>query len=892
MSTLPKELAELQEQIEEYARAYGLDFWEIRYQMLDYNTLNLVAAYDGFPVRYPHWRFGMEYQRLSKSYAYGLHRIYEMVINTNPCYAYLLTSNLMVDQKLVMAHVCGHADFFKNNLWFAHTNRKMLDEVANHAARIRNYIEKYGVETVETFLDACLSLDNLIDIHAPGITRRPEVVLVEDTPPTIRKIKANVYMDDYINPPEFLAEQQRKLDEDQKQRRNIPEQPERDILLFLLEYAPLENWQRDLLGIVREEAYYFAPQRQTKIMNEGWACAVGETLVKTTQGLLRLEHIVNHQLPVFVCDGQQQQRVYDYACVGTKDTVRIVTRRGVVLEGATTHRIKLADGTWACLDSVKIGDKVKLAPGTRVWATQEFPVRWNFLTRLTLQDTADLADVSVDTIIRRRQGRNVEKTAVVDAAIAVYEGQLEEVGMIQPTRRKPIRIPSTINESFAEFLGLLTGDGHISQVKRVLGLTSGDIEQARRFLQLAEELFGVEGSITKDDNRYRANIYSLELAALLMSLGICSGPAARYKQVPSCILQSPENVVAAFLRGLFDTDGYAGKQGVILSTSSQEMGQCVQEILLNFGILSHRRHQMDGCWHLHIAGQSVCRYQQLVGFGLKRKQGALESYIASHKWFKEESCDDEIVTITHGRREVFDISVAETHCYAAGGLINHNSFWHSTIMTQKALKPDELIDYAEHHSGTVAMHPGRLNPYRMGLELLKDIEDRWNRGAFGPEYEMCDDERERQAWDRHLGLGREKVFEVRRIYNDVGFIDTFLTEEFARKHKLFAFAYNEDTEQYEISSRDFQEVKRRLLFQLTNFGQPIIDVVDANYDNRGELYLVHRHEGVDLDGGYAEATLANLHTVWGRPVHLETAVSDNGNILFSHGPEGSRHRKL
>ncbi|HUM68964.1 MAG TPA: SpoVR family protein, partial [Chloroflexota bacterium] len=180
------ELARLQQEIEEIARSYGLTFPEVRYEMVDYKTVNLLAAYDGFPIRYPHWRFGMEYERLSKSYAYGLHRIYEMVINTEPIYAYLLQSNLMVDQKLVMAHVCGHADFFANNLWFAHTNRKMLDEVANHAARIRNYMDRYGQETVESFLDACLSLDNLIDIHAPGVQRRA-VVDEDETPQTVKK---------------------------------------------------------------------------------------------------------------------------------------------------------------------------------------------------------------------------------------------------------------------------------------------------------------------------------------------------------------------------------------------------------------------------------------------------------------------------------------------------------------------------------------------------------------------------------------------------------------------------------------------------------------------------------------------------------------------------------
>ena len=105
---------------------------------------------------------------------YGLQKIYEMVINNDPCYAYLLRCNQLVDQKLVMAHVYGHNDFFKNNVWFSQTNRKMMDEMANHGNRIRSYMERYGEETVENFIDSCLSLENLIDIHSPFIKRRDD----------------------------------------------------------------------------------------------------------------------------------------------------------------------------------------------------------------------------------------------------------------------------------------------------------------------------------------------------------------------------------------------------------------------------------------------------------------------------------------------------------------------------------------------------------------------------------------------------------------------------------------------------------------------------------------------------------------------------------------------
>ena len=164
---LPDDLRAIQLETEAHARDYGLDFYDTIFEVLDYDELSEIAALGGFPNRYPHWRFGMEYQQLAKGYRYGLQKIYEMVINNDPCYAYLLRCNQMVDQKLVMAHVYGHNDFFKNNIWFSQTNRKMMDEMANHGNRIRSCMERHGEETVENFIDSCLSLENLIDIYSP-----------------------------------------------------------------------------------------------------------------------------------------------------------------------------------------------------------------------------------------------------------------------------------------------------------------------------------------------------------------------------------------------------------------------------------------------------------------------------------------------------------------------------------------------------------------------------------------------------------------------------------------------------------------------------------------------------------------------------------------------------
>ena len=208
--TLPPKLREIQLQMEELAKSYGLDFFETIFEVLDLEELCMFAAYGGFPVRYPHWRFGAEYDQLVKTHMYGLQRIYEMVINNDPCYAYLLNTNEMVDQKLVIAHVYGHCDFFKNNAWFAQTNRKMLDQMANHATRINRYVDRFGFEKVEEFIDACLSLEDLIDMHsmhikrAPDVTPLPHAALLRDDDfeyMQTGRLPSKGYMDSFINPP-------------------------------------------------------------------------------------------------------------------------------------------------------------------------------------------------------------------------------------------------------------------------------------------------------------------------------------------------------------------------------------------------------------------------------------------------------------------------------------------------------------------------------------------------------------------------------------------------------------------------------------------------------------------------------------------------------------------
>jgi stage V sporulation protein R len=487
------ELLALKNEIEGYAIEYGLSFFPQVFEVCDYDTINILAAQGGFPSRYPHWKFGMDYDQLSKGYTYGLQKIYEMVINTDPCYAYLLQANNWVDQKIVMAHVYGHNDFFKNNAWFSNTNRKMMDVMANHGTKIRRYMERYGADTVETFIDKVLSLENLLDIselfETSDLKRRRSDQDIQEK----EESDDDGYLIDDRSAAlkSFMRSKARSNKKEEAPKENDDELPAerahertRDVLGYLVQYAPIEEWQADIIGILREEAYYFLPQRLTKIMNEGWA-----------------------------------------------------------------------------------------------------------------------------------------------------------------------------------------------------------------------------------------------------------------------------------------------------------------------------------------------------------------------------------------------------------------SYWHSKIMTERALESSEIVDFADKHAGVMAMSRQQINPYKVGIELFRDIEYRWDRGMFGKDYNECSDMTEKLRWDKKLGLGKEKIFEVRKSHNDISFIDEFLTPEFCERQQLFTYKYNPRTGRFEIDSKDFAAIKQKLLSQLTNFGQPIIEVEDGNFMNRKELLLSHVHYGVDLDVNFANETLRNLYAIWRRPVNLKTKYEDKEVIFQFDGKE-------
>ncbi len=258
-----EDLQKWDEKIFKVVEGVGLDCYPQEFEICDQNEMLGYIAYTGMPSHYPHWSFGKAFERQKTLYKTGISGLpYEMVINSNPCLAYLMKDNTLLLQILTIAHVYGHNDFFKNNHTFAYSQADyMIEQFKSHADRIREYIEdpSIGQKAVENILDAAHALR----YQCHRNLQIPKLSLKEQRERAIARAQHNYKDFDHLKqraayvPPDL---------------HKIPLEPDEDLLLFIRDYHPLlEDWQKDLLTIVAEENRYFLPQMETKIMNEGWA---------------------------------------------------------------------------------------------------------------------------------------------------------------------------------------------------------------------------------------------------------------------------------------------------------------------------------------------------------------------------------------------------------------------------------------------------------------------------------------------------------------------------------------------------------------------------------------------------------------------------------------------
>lgn len=249
--------------IRDQVEAFGLDCYAQEFELCDHHDMLAYMAYSGMPSHYPHWSYGKSFEKLKTLYDYGVSGLpYEMVINSDPALAYLMAGNSLLLQILTIAHVYGHNDFFKNNFTFRSTRAEYtIGTFKAHAQRVRTYHEdpSIGLDRVETILDAA---------HALSLQCRRNLAVHKLSEEDARKAA----LDAAAPRPDPFQRIHRAPEYVEPDLRKTPVVPDQDLLLFIRDHNPyLSEWEKDLLTIAHEEAQYFIPQIETKIMNEGWA---------------------------------------------------------------------------------------------------------------------------------------------------------------------------------------------------------------------------------------------------------------------------------------------------------------------------------------------------------------------------------------------------------------------------------------------------------------------------------------------------------------------------------------------------------------------------------------------------------------------------------------------
>ncbi|WP_277552816.1 SpoVR family protein [Halobaculum limi] len=587
------ELEEPVARARELAHKLGLQPYPVNYWVVTHEEMNQLIAYDGFQTRYPHWRWGMKYDRQRKQDTFGMGKAFEIVNNDNPCHAFLQESNTLADQKAVITHVEAHADFFRNNEWFGRFagDREDPDAAAmleRHAATIANYIDDPEVDRgdVERLIDAVLCVEDAIDQYRALAAERggedPEETLI-DIEERLDRLGLSPEVRDQVFDQAWI--------DDQRATEHLPE-PRPDVLAYLREHGKRfdeeegkavdrEPWMDEVIELLRREAYYFAPQRLTKVMNEGWA-SYWESLM-----------------------------MGDERFAGDDEFVTYADHMSRVLASPGLNPYALGLAIWQYVENTanrrEVVDKLLRVEG----------VTWR-----NFHDTVDF-DVVADVL-------------EPDPAIA--------------------------------------------------GLTSETLDD-----------------LDPDDPRVDAE--ALERAR----------------------------------EGDLDADAYP--------------------------------------W-------AVLTYE-----------GLCERHFSLAKPANRGFCS------RVGRSEL-----------------------------------------------------ERLARYMFDDEVYSDVES--------------------ALADVDYGAGWDRMREVRESHNDVTFIDEFLTQEFVVEGNYFTYEYSHGTGGYRVASVDPDDVKKKLLLRFTNFGKPTIAVYDGNYDNRGELLLGHRYNGVALDIPQATKTLERVFELWGRPVNLATIVTE------------------
>lgn len=927
---IPEELKVLIPDIFKACRDYGLDFYPTVVQMLSYDEISEVAAYGGFPVRYPHWQWGMEYEELQRGYEYGMHRIYEMVVNCCESGTHTITDQgtktigeLRVGDKVFSRNgirtVVAVKKQQKSKVMKIHLNEHASPVTCtpNHKWLVLRSIEPEWVET-KNLLSGDIVLagskyENFLN-YAPKIEWNYSTV-VESTLSNVRwKLKE-------IFPPTQMN----------------------------LELA-------ELLGIVTGDGSCGVPSAENVI-----SVCIDKKLKKYQERVLDLFSEVfvgadniklNEKETVSTVDLCSKAAVDYFDTIGFKKGSIFETKRVPDIIWKSSNEFKAAylrglfdtDG-YVCgtlgmscknEDLAKDVQLLLLELGIRSKVNRVCNDH-NNISVITIKGRTNVElykkyigfslhykNDNLNDLIKsnRSSGKNgLKLRSIQDYVVSIIENIPNQKKL--PTWIRRFKYLSKNKDygfnSILSFSLRAKSEGY-NGFNKIIDLLETPMYEVDFVEELSEEIETIDIALDHDDHDFLANG--------LMSHN--TNPCYLYCLDSNTTIDN----VTVIAHALGHNDFF--KNNVFFEKTSQNMmnqlannGTRIRKYMARWG-KEKVTEFIDHCLRIttlidpskawdkkqikDVIIKDTRKWSHPRRLNVNEDHEYMDRYINKPEWIKkqnekikEKELYEELELFNNPTKDIMpfirdnaplkpwqaDIMAMlyQESIYFAPQrttkMLNEGwaSFIDSQIMCREnfvslGLKPGEtsIIEYAKHKMGVLG---GKYssNPYKLGYSLFLDIEDRWNKGKFGTEYDSCTDMNQKMNWDLNLGLGKEKIFEVRKNYNDFTALLAFFTPEFCEKHEFFNWKRYPGGD-VKLENRNFKEIKKNLCQRYVNGGLPEIVLVDPNHKGKGYMFLEHKFEGRELHMKYLEPVLQSLYYFWKNDIYLSTKNTDGEEIIY------------
>ena len=920
---MPEELKRLLPEIYRRVHDFGCDFHPTVVEMLTYDEISEIAAYGGFPVRYPHWRWGMEYEELQQGYMHGMHRIYEMVVNC--CFSATQVVTKECGSKQIKDVVAGE-HVLSGQGW----RKVLLVKKQNKSRTMRLNIDEFFPATICT------------NNHKWKCLRGgfPKWVKTKDIVPGDVIMAGGRYEDFLGNPSSISWSPEKVIGETAnniKHRLKMISPPSK----MTLELA-------ELLGIASGDGSV-GTQRMSNMI----CVCVHKPLEDYKSRVMNLFEKVFGVKPKL----HIKKKSVDNVVLCSKMAVDYLNEIGFK-KGSTYKTKRVPWSIW------RSSNEYRAAYLRGIFDTDGYCGKYLSVSCFSDDLASDIQLLLLEMGIRSKYKRI--KNNNNEIAVLTIKGK-RNVRLFRKLIGFSLAYKS---ERLDRLCGISSGvgrgqkmEGFIKRIFELIDTVDRQPDWMYRFRRCSKELtsnaywnfldkcvsngYTQFGELLKIAQTPLYEVKSVEEDEIQETYDIAldhddhdflANGLVSHNTNPCYLYCLDSNTLVDNVTVVAHALGHADffKNNIYFAQTSQNMmnelanhGTRIRRYMTRWGkerVTEFIDHVLrietlidtSEAWEPKRYKDSITKdsrkYHHPSRLKIDEDHDYMEGYLNTEEWIRKQHETIDKIEVA----EYLDMFVGSTKNIM--GFIRDNAPlkpWESDIVSMLyeesmyfapqrmtkvinegwasytdyniisrqglaslGLEHDSsgIIEYAQHKMGVLG---GKYstNPYKLGFNLFCDIEDRWNKGKFGDEWENCTDIRAKENWDQNLGLGNEKVFEVRKIYNDVTLISEFFTPEFCEKYEFFEWKKYPNGE-YKIESKDHKKIKAKLIDRHTNGGLPDIRLVDSNHKGKGIMFLQHNWTGRPLHDAYVGPVLESLRKLWKNDVCLATKNNSGNEIIY------------